>query len=225
MKRGKSIVIVGATGMVGGHALEIGLAHPEVSSVTVIGRRSTGVEDAKLREVIHSDFADCAPIAEALSGHDVAVFCIGAYTGAVSDAELRKVTVEYAAEFARALHMESPQAAFCFLSGQGADQSEKSRIAFARYKGMAENALLRAGFPRVHLFRPGYIYPTVKRKEPTWSYRLFRFLYPVVRHVYPNIGISSEDLARAMVLVGLDGTLGGEGPVLENRAIRRLVGD
>jgi uncharacterized protein YbjT (DUF2867 family) len=32
-----------------------------------------------------------------------------------------------------------------------------SWMAFARYKGEAEKALLAAGFPQVYLFRPAYI--------------------------------------------------------------------
>ena len=45
------------------------------------------------------DFADCSALAGVLSGQDAAVFCLGVYTGAVSDAELRKVTVDYTVEF------------------------------------------------------------------------------------------------------------------------------
>jgi hypothetical protein len=40
----------------------------------------------------------------------------------------------------------SPDAAFSFLSGNGADPTGRSRLAFARYKGEAEKALLAAGF-------------------------------------------------------------------------------
>ena len=45
-------------------------------------------------------------------------------------------------------------------------------------------------------------------------------LYPALRFVYPNIGISSEDLARAMVHAGLYGTGDRDDPILENRDIR-----
>jgi uncharacterized protein YbjT (DUF2867 family) len=61
--------------------------------------------------------------------------------------------VDYTIEFARVLHGSSPEAAFSFLSGNGADQTGRSRIPFARYKGEAENALLAAGFPRLYIFR------------------------------------------------------------------------
>ena len=97
---------------------------------------------AKLREVTHADFSNCSPLVGPLANHDAAIFCLGAYTGAVSDAELRKVTVDYAVEFARAVHEANPNAAFSFLSGSGADPTGRSRLAFARYKGEAEKAIL-----------------------------------------------------------------------------------
>ncbi len=95
------LVIVGATGMVGGYALRYALQHPAVGRVTVIGRRTLDISHPKLTEVLHRDFGDCSPLAEALSGQDAAVFCLGTYTGSVSDVELRTITAGYAIEFAR----------------------------------------------------------------------------------------------------------------------------
>jgi uncharacterized protein YbjT (DUF2867 family) len=120
----QKLVIVGATGMVGGYALRYALDHPAVGRVTAIGRRKVGVPHPQLDEILHGDFADCSAHAQTLSGQDGAVFCLGAYTGAVTDAELRKVTVDYTVEFARVLHGSSIDAAFSFLSGSGADPTE-----------------------------------------------------------------------------------------------------
>jgi uncharacterized protein YbjT (DUF2867 family) len=129
------LVIVGATGMVGGYALRYALEDPAVASVTAIGRRNLRISHHKLKEVLHGDFADCSALAETLSGQNAAVFCLGTYTGAVSDAELRAITVDYTIEFARVLRLSSPDAAFSFLSGNGADPTGRSRLVFARYKG------------------------------------------------------------------------------------------
>jgi uncharacterized protein YbjT (DUF2867 family) len=219
----KRLVIVGATGMVGGYALRCALDHPAVGRVTVIGRRKLGISHPKLKEVLHQDFADCAALADPLSGQDAAVFCLGTYTGSVPDAELRKITVGYTIEFARVLHGSSPEAAFSFLSGNGADQTGRSRMPFARYKGEAENALLAAGFPRVYIFRPAYIYPVEPRKEPNFSYRLLRAIYPVFRVLFRNQVIPADHLARAMVDVVLQETGERARVVLENRDIRAIA--
>jgi uncharacterized protein YbjT (DUF2867 family) len=122
----------------------------------------------------------------------------------VSDAELRTITADYTIEFARVLHNSSPNAAFSFLSGNGADLTGRSRLVFARYKGQAEKALLAAGFPRVYLYRPAYIYPVQPRKEPNFSYRLLRAVYPVFRLLFPNQVIRADELAWAMVDVCFD---------------------
>jgi uncharacterized protein YbjT (DUF2867 family) len=219
----KRLVIVGATGMVGKYALRYALDDSAVGSVTSIGRRKVGVLHTKLKEVVHGDFADCSALAETLSGQDAAVFCLGAYTGAVSDAELRRITVDYTIEFARVLHGSSPGAAFSFLSGNGADPTGKSRMPFARYKGEAENALLAAGFPHVYLFRPAYIYPVEPRKEPNFSYRLLRTVYPAFRALFPNQVIRADDLARTMVDVVASETGERGGSIFENRDIRAMV--
>ena len=128
----KRTVIVGATGMVGGYALRYALDHPDVRGVTAIGRKPTGVAHPKLTEVLHQNFADCSPIAGALSAQDAAVFCLGTYTGAVPDAELRRTTVDYPIEFGRVLRANSPAATFAFLSGSGADPTGRSRVRAGR---------------------------------------------------------------------------------------------
>jgi len=220
---GQKIVIVGASGMVGGYALRYALDPPAIERVTAIGRKRLGMSHPKLTEVLHQDFADCSALKDALSGQDAAVFCLGAYTGAVPDAELRKITVDYTIKFARVLHGSSPDAAFSFLSGNGADPTGRSRLPFARYKGEAEKALLAAGFPRVCIFRPAYIYPVEPRKEPNFSYRLLRGVYPVFRLLFPNLVIPGDDLARAMVDAAVRGREERGDLVLENRDIRAMV--
>src|SRR4029077_18499637 len=217
------LVVVGATGMVGGYAVRYALDHPSVGVVTAIGGRKLGIPRPKLKGVLHQDFTDCSALAAALSHEDAAVFCLGAYTGAVPDAELRKITVDYTIEFARVLRGSSPDAAFSFLSGSGADPTGRSRMAFARYKGEAEKALLASGFPWVYIFRPAYIYPVQPRQEPNLSYRLLRAIYPVFRVLFPNQVIRADDLARAMVDVVVRVAQEPRSLVFENRDIRAIV--
>jgi uncharacterized protein YbjT (DUF2867 family) len=71
----KSLVVVGATGMVGGYALRYALNNTAVNSVTSIGRKRLGIIHPKLKEILHQNFADCSTLADVLSGQDGAVFC------------------------------------------------------------------------------------------------------------------------------------------------------
>jgi len=209
--------------MVGGFALRYALDHPAVGWVTSIGRRKLGLSNPNLDEVLHRDFADCSALTGAFSGQDAAIFCLGTYTGSVPDTELRKITVDYTVEFAPVLHGSSPNAVFSFLSGNGADPTGRSRMAFARYKGEAEKALLADGFPRVYIFRPAYIYPVEPRKEPNFNYRLLRAIYPVFQLLFSNLVIPADDLARAMIDVVFRKTGETGGRVFENRDIRKMV--
>ncbi len=219
----KNIVIVGATGMVGGYALDHALNHPAVSSVTVVGRRKLSISHPKLKDILHQDFSDCSALKEFLLRQDAAIFCLGTYTGAVPEVELRKITVDYALEFARALHSGSPGAIFSFLSGNGADQTGLSRMAFARYKGEAERELLAINFRRTLLFRPAYIYPVKPRLEPNLSYRILRVIYPAFRVLFPNLVIRADHLAWLMVDAAVEELEGPADQILENRDIRALA--
>ena len=217
------LVIIGATGMVGGYALRYALSLPAVDRVTSISRRKTGISHPKLDEILHQNFSDCSDLAQTLAGQDAAVFCLGTYTGTVSDAEMRTITVDYTVEFARVLRSSSTDASFSFLSGSGADPTGRSRMAFARYKGEAEKTLLASGFPRLYIFRPAYIYPVEPRKEPNFSYRLLRSIYPVFQLLLPNQVIRADDLAKAMVDVAIRTGAGTEKVILENRDIRAMA--
>jgi uncharacterized protein YbjT (DUF2867 family) len=219
----KRVVIVGASGMVGGYALRYLLEDPAVGGVTSIGRRTLGVSHPKLTEILHPDFADCSPLADALTAYDGAVYCLGAYTGAVPDEELRRITVDYTVEFARVLRASSPNATFAFLSGSGADPTGRSRMAFARYKGEDEKILSAAGFPHLYIFRPAYIYPVQPRREPNLSYRVLRAIYPAFRLLLPSQVIRADDLARTMVDAAVREPGEGRALVLENRDIRHLA--
>ena len=217
------LVIVGGTGMVGGYALRYALGLPAVERVTSISRRKTGISHPKLAEAVHQDFSDCSELAQTLTGQDAAVFCLGTYTGTVTDAELRKVTVDYTVEFARVFRRSSPAASFSFLSGSGADPTGRSRMAFARYKGEAEKALLGSGFPRLYIFRPAYIYPVEPRKEPNFSYRLMRLANPVFRLLFPNQVIRADDLAKSMVDIAIHSAVKTESIILENCDIQTMI--
>jgi hypothetical protein len=77
----KRLVIVGASGMVGGYALRYALNNSTIERVTSIGRKKLGISHPNLREVLHPNFADCSALGDALLGQDAAVYCLGTYTG------------------------------------------------------------------------------------------------------------------------------------------------
>lgn len=216
---GKNVIITGATGMTGSMILDKCLANDEVKKVTSVVRRPTGKQHPKLVEVVHSDFLNFEH-AEYLKNQDVCYYCIGVYTGQAPREQFSEITIGYTKAFASALRAQNDKTTFCFLSGDGADRSEKSRIMFKKDKGIAENSLIALQFNRLYIFRPGYIYPTIPRKEPNRSYIFFRYAYKgLLQYIYPNIGLTSEQLSNAMTNAGL---YGAEKETLENADIRRM---
>ncbi|KAK2960847.1 putative NAD-dependent epimerase/dehydratase family protein [Blattamonas nauphoetae] len=151
---------------------------------------------------------------------DAAFFCIGAYTGTIPDEEFRRVTVDFAVAFASALRENSPNATLCLLSGNGADSTGKSSMAFAKYKGQAENQISALQLGHFYSFRPSYIYPVTKRKEPTATYSFTRAIYPVLKLFGKNVTIKSTELAKAMFIAGMNGA---PKEILENADILALL--
>ena len=62
-------IVLGATGMVGEGVLLECLGHPDVEQVLVINRRPGGVSHPKLREIVHADLFNLAPIEAQLGGN------------------------------------------------------------------------------------------------------------------------------------------------------------
>jgi nucleoside-diphosphate-sugar epimerase len=214
----KNIIITGANGMIGNLILKNCLKRDDVAKVTTITRKPLDFYHPKLVEIIHTDFLDFSTIENSLIGQDVCFYCVGVYTGQVPTEEFKKITVAYTEVFARALRKNSLNTSFCFLSGQGADSKETSKILFAKEKGIAENILVKLNFKSTHIFRPGYIYPVTKREEPNFFYKLMRWLYAPLKFIYPNVGVTSEKLANTMVDVGMGNT---EKAYYENDEIRK----
>lgn len=212
-------IVAGSTGMVGNLVLNICLNSEKIDEVRSLVRESTRNENHKLKETVINNFEDYSEYSAIFKNIDVAFFCIGAYTGQVSDELFKKITVDYAVQFANALKQYSPEATICLLSGAGADRSEKSKTSFARYKGMAENQISKLSM-KFYTFRPAYIYPTIPRKEPNAMYKIFKYLYPVFKLLGDDYSIQSSDLAQAIFNVGI---YGAEKEILENRDILNYV--
>ncbi len=135
------VLVFGATGSAGGSVLRVCLSTPRVEEVRVITRRPLKVTHDKLRVFVHEDFVDYGAIAEAFVGLDACLFCLGISATQVSgEAEYRKITYDFALAAAKALQLQSPTAAFHFISGQGTRLD--SRMMWARVKAETERDLI-----------------------------------------------------------------------------------
>jgi uncharacterized protein YbjT (DUF2867 family) len=202
------VIVFGATGMVGQGVLRECLLDPGVERVLVVGRTPVGHQHAKLREVIHRDFADFSAIEGELVGYDACFFCLGVSSLGMPPAEYERITHDYTLAAARPLARLNPELTFVYVSGQGTDSSEQGRSRWARVKGRTENALLALPFC-AYAFRPGYIQPLhgvrSRGRVLTALYRAGTPLYPLLKRVFPGGVTTTEQLGRAMIAVARSG--------------------
>jgi uncharacterized protein YbjT (DUF2867 family) len=191
-------IITGATGMVGEGVLLECLNHPDVEQVLVVNRKPGGVSHPKLREVIHGDFFNLAPIEPQLIGFNACFFCLGVSSVGMNKEEYGHITYDLTLNVARLLAKSNPEMTFCYVTGAGTDSSEQGRVAWARVKGATENALIRL-FKQAYMFRPGFMKATPGQKNVKSYYKLFAWLYPVGRAVYPAGFCTLQEVGLAMI--------------------------
>jgi len=205
-----TVVIFGSTGTAGSGAVRACLDVASVAEVRAVTRKPLGFTHSKLVEVTCADFENLAPIATALRGVDVCLFCLGVSARIVRDEPTyRKIHVGFALAAVHALERESPHAKFIYLSGQAANL--KSRMMWARVKAEAEVAIA-AAHPASASVRPGLIYPM----RPSG---LMRWIMGPLLWLIPPIGIRAIDLGRAMYNLSRASPMSS--PV-ENNGLRRL---
>ncbi len=214
-----SVIITGATGMVGEGVLLECLADPRVGRVLVINRKPGGVTHPKLVEVIHADFLDLAPVQAQLAGHDACFFCLGVSSVGMSEAEYTRVTRELTLGFGRTLARLDPDMTFCYVTGKGTDSSERGKSMWARVKGATENELLRL-FPRGVMFRPGMMRATPGQKNLKGWYHALAWIYPIGRRFWPGAFCTLQEVGRAMINAA---DFGSAKKVLEVRDIVALA--
>lgn len=218
------VLIFGATGMVGQGVLRECLQDPGVEFVQTVGRSTAAVQHPKLRQVIQEDSWDYKAIEGELRVFDACFFCLGVTSAGMNEFDYTRITWGIATAAAETLSRLNPGMTFIFVSGVGADSSERSRTMWARVKGKTENAILRLPFRAAYVFRPGFIQPLHGIRSRTAVYRaLYKLLTPVMpllRKAFPNQILTTEEIGRAMLQVA---RRGAPKEVLEPPDIRKIV--
>ena len=198
-----NVLLFGATGMVGQGVLSECLLDPSVQSVVTIGRSATGQQNSKLREVVHPDLWNYATIESDLRNFDACFFCLGVGSAGMAEKDYEHVTYGITIAAAETLSRLNPKMVFIYVSGTGTDSSEKGRMMWARVKGKTENALLRLPFAAAYMFRPGFIEPAHGEISRNKLYRVLftiaKPLLPLLRRVFPNQILTTQQIARAML--------------------------
>jgi hypothetical protein len=121
----------------------------------------------------------------------------------MSEEAYERVTYGITLAAAQTLVRLNPQMIFIYVSGQSTDGMEQGRIMWARIKGKTENAISRLPFKATYAFRPGIIQPLHGITSKTRSYRILYSLtnpvLPLLRTLFPNYILTTEQIGRAML--------------------------
>lgn len=219
-----NVLVFGATGMIGQGVVRECLMDPGVRRVQTIGRTATGVQHPKVRDLVHTDLWHYDSIERDLSGFDACFFCLGVASAGMTETDYERVTYGITVAAAETLSRLNPDMTFVFVSGAGADSSERGRVMWARIKGKTENAVLRLPFKAAFVFRPGVIQPLHGIQSRTTLYRVLysvtRPLLPLLRRAMLGYILTTEQIGRAMLTVA---RRGAPKRVLESPDINAVV--
>lgn len=159
---GKSALLIGATGLVGGLVLQRLLDCPEYDRVIAVSRRPVAVKSPRLVNVEVS-FDDLAKVSRRLKGVD-AFCCLGTtLEKAGSRAEFHKIDYGYALEFADIVRKNGTKH-FLLLTAVGANK--RSPVFYNRVKGLLEHDVATLDFPSLSIFRPSLLLGGREERRP-----------------------------------------------------------
>lgn len=195
---GRTALLAGASGLVGGQLLGRLLADPGWTKVTVLARRpmpdapgaSSGRPDVRVVDFAGLDGA--AAIAA-----DAAFCALGTtIKKAGSQAAFRAVDLDAVVAFARFARRAGAER-FVLVSSVGADPTAGNF--YLRTKGEAEAAVTAIGFPRLVILRPSLLLGD--RAEARPGEAIARVLAPIFNPIVPKRyrGIDAGVVAGAMV--------------------------
>lgn len=214
------ILVTGATGLLGAEVIRQAINDTTITEIIALTRNPVDIQHPKLKTIIHKDFLKYDDLSEVLKEVDACLWCLGISQSQVSKEQYHVITHDYTLAAASAMLHANPEITFLFVSGNGADPTEKSRTLFARVKGKTENTLQRLPFKRLFVVRPGAIKPINKNPRTSLLNKLATPLFPIMELFIPSLVISSVDLAKTLLYIVKHGspTLISENPALKQIA-------
>ena len=164
MSKSLSVVMLGASGAVGGHVVSTLLAMPQLRRLTLLGRRHVELQRAVSGAAVDQYEVNLdAPdqYAYLIDGHDAAVCTLGVgQPSKMSKGEFVHIDKDIVIAFATLCKQRGVKH-FELLGAVGADS--RSRSFYLRVKGELRDALAALNFERLSLFQPSMILTPTNR--------------------------------------------------------------
>ena len=192
----KTAAMIGATGLVGSHLLDLLIKNNQFDQVKVFTRRTTGIKADKLQEFL-IDFDKPDEWNSDVNG-DVLFSALGTtIKKAGSQTDQYKIDFTYQYTFAQ-IAAKNGTGCFVLVSSAGADP--KSKIFYSRMKGELEEAVKNLPFQKIRIIQPGILDGERKESRP-----MEKFAITVAKglNYIPGIGkyrpVHAGIVARAMI--------------------------
>lgn len=191
--------LIGATGLIGSHLLELLLEDEYFDSVRILIRRPMEFTHPKLEKKL-VDFSDMESFRLALEESDV-VFCsIGTTQKKVKGDKdaYRKIDYDITVNAARFCKLNGCET-FVFVSTVGANS--KSNNFYLKLKGEIEEAVKTVGLTNVYIMQPSLLLGN--RKESRFGEKIAQWVMPVISFVLPRKykPVKAENVASEMIKI------------------------
>lgn len=189
--------VIGATGLIGSHLLELLLANDNFDSVRILIRRPFDLTHHKLEKKL-VDFSDMESFRLALEDSDVIFCAIGTTQKKVKGdkSAYRKVDFDIAVNAAQ-LGKLCGYEIFVLVSAVGANS--QSNNFYLKLKGETEEAVKATGIKSIHIVRPSLLLGD--RREFRLGEKIAQWVMPVFSFLIPSKykPIKAIDVAKAMI--------------------------
>ncbi len=198
IKTKMTVLLLGATGLIGSHCLNILLSDERFDRVIALVRKPLGITDPKLVQVI-VDFDKLDNYSSEIKADAVLSTLGTTLRKAGSSVKFTKVDYEYQLKVAEIAKRNGAKT-FILLSSLGADK--KSMVLYTKVKGEVEEAISKLGYEKVIILRPSILIGTRAESRPgeavgQWIAKELPFLFfgPLSKYK----GIPADTVAHALI--------------------------
>lgn len=216
----KTALIIGSTGLIGSHLLDLLLESQEYDKVITFVKRDPGIQHPKLKQHI-IDFDKPDTYKELVVGDDF--FCTIGTTikKAGSQDAFRKVDFEYPKQFA-SLAQQNKVNQFLIITSLGSDANSSNF--YLKTKGEIQDFLKNCAFESISILQPSLLLGNrtefrLGEKMGVYFMKLFSFLF--IGNLKKYKAIQSEAVAKAMFIIAQKNYKGFQ--IIESDGIQEIA--